>query len=158
MKNRQERIEELVYISNPSPYDSNRYYPGAVVVAEQKLAKKALVIIKQLQEENKKLKEDKKEIFQSLDKELRLREVLSCDRQNRDSDQIHRIISGAENLKLTLIREKFKIFKEKYLPTKLIEQDMCDICNKEGEGTFNEVGPDNYMGDHFVCDKCQEDD
>lgn len=57
MKNRQERIEELVYISNPSPYDSNRYYPGAVVVAEQKLAKKALVIIKQLQEENKKLKE-----------------------------------------------------------------------------------------------------
>jgi len=40
-----------------------------------------------------------------------------------------------------------KLEADKELPT-------CDICDREVEGTFNEVGPDNHMGDHFVCDKC----
>ena len=49
-------IEELEYIINPSPYDSDRYYSRNVIDAERKLADKSIVVIKELQKEIKELK------------------------------------------------------------------------------------------------------
>lgn len=79
------------------------------------LAEIALEVIKELQEENRKLNQDKKEIFQELDKKLRLEELLSSDRCAKNGDKMHRIIQGAISLQLVLVRDKFEIFKKKYL-------------------------------------------
>tara|TARA_R110000796_G_scaffold186927_1_gene303870 strand:+ start:226 stop:423 length:198 start_codon:yes stop_codon:yes gene_type:complete len=61
MKSREERIKEIEAIANPSPYDDTRFKIGSrsdVIYAEESLARKALLIIKEQQEEIEKLKRE----------------------------------------------------------------------------------------------------
>jgi hypothetical protein len=62
----------------------------------------------------KKQEAQMREVFIGLEKELRLHEILNCDRSNKNQDQNHRIISCATSLKLVLIREKFMKFKQQF--------------------------------------------
>lgn len=70
--------------------------------------------VRKLRAENKKLKEDKKQIFQALEKELRLHEVLNCERRIKDNDKMSQIVDKSVRLRLVSVRNKLETFKAKY--------------------------------------------